>query len=140
MKYGEVEVAKAIPEYFRDWMCSKVGVREWWGKKRTKFEKQESEEEAWERMLNLDTSQITDPGTKEFTEVAYLWSHRHFEQKQAEDKISDMCSDGMGQCRRLERGDEEIQVKQGTETFRDNHRDGQEDESRESRKVIKINE
>ena len=40
-------------------------------------------------MLNLDTSRITDPTTKEFIEVAYLRSRRHYEQKQAEDRIWD---------------------------------------------------
>ena len=35
----------------------------------------------------LDTSQITDAATKEFIEVAYLRSHRHYEQKQKEDGI-----------------------------------------------------
>ena len=29
MKYGETAVAKAITEYFRDWMGSKVGVKKW---------------------------------------------------------------------------------------------------------------
>ena len=80
-------------------------------KKRKKGENQESEEGAWERMLNMDTNQIADQGTKEFIEVAYLRSHRHFDQKQAEDKIWDTVMQGKGQCRGPERGDEENQVK-----------------------------
>ena len=96
MKYGEAGAAKAITEYFRDWVGSKVGVTEWWGKKQMNGERGKLEEEAWERMLNLDTSQVTDPGTKEFIEVAYLRSHKHFEQNLYEDKIWDTVMQEIG--------------------------------------------
>ena len=38
MKYGEAAIAKTITEYFRDWMGSKVGVKEWWAEKGTAYE------------------------------------------------------------------------------------------------------
>ena len=72
-----------------------MGVKEWWGEKRTEREVPESDGAAWERMLELDTSQINDPETKEIIEIAYLRSHRHYEQKQAEDKIWDTVMQGV---------------------------------------------
>jgi hypothetical protein len=75
-------------------MGSKVGVREWWGKEKTEYGLPESEEVAWERMLNLNTCQITDTTTKGFIEVAYLRSHRHYEQNQKEDGIWDTVMQG----------------------------------------------
>ena len=54
MKYGDKEVAKAITEFFETWMGSKVGVEQRWGSPG------ESEEEAWDNMLNMDTSKIRD--------------------------------------------------------------------------------
>ena len=45
---------------------------------------------------DLDASQITNPGTKEFIEVAYLRSHKHLEQKKTEEKIWDTVVQGIG--------------------------------------------
>ena len=70
-------------------------MKEWWGKEKTEYGLPESEEVAWERMLNLDTSQITDTTTKEFIEVAYLRSHRQYEQRQREDGIWDKVMHGV---------------------------------------------
>ena len=81
MKYGEEEVAAAIAGYFEEWMGSKVGVEQWWGKEG------ENTEAAWERMMNMDTSQISDPEAKEFVEVAYLRSFRHYKQKQDDEDL-----------------------------------------------------
>ena len=81
MKYGEEEVAAAIAGYFEEWMGSKVGVEQWWGKEG------ESSQVAWERMLDMDTSQITDPEAREFVEVAYLRSFAHYKQKQEDEDL-----------------------------------------------------
>ena len=81
MKYGEEEVAAAIAGYFEEWMGSKVGVEQWWGKEG------ENTEAAWERMMDMDTSQITDPEAKEFVEVAYLRSFKHYKQKQDDEDL-----------------------------------------------------
>ena len=62
-------------------MGSKVGVREWWG------EEGDTEGEAWDRMMDLDTSHISDPKIKEFIEIAYLRSFRHYGQRQKEEDI-----------------------------------------------------
>jgi hypothetical protein len=81
MKYSEKAVAKGITKYFKEWMGSKVGVREWRG------EEGDTEEEAWDRMMDLDTSHIADPKIKEFIEVAYLRSFRHYGQLQEDEDI-----------------------------------------------------
>ena len=72
MKYGEEEVAAAIAGYVEEWMGSKVGVEQWWGKEG------ENTEAAWERMMDMDTSQISDPEAMEFVEVAYLRSFKYY--------------------------------------------------------------
>ena len=71
MKYSEKAVSKGITKYFKEWTRSKVGMREWWG------EEGDTEEEAWDRMMDLETSYIADPKIKEFIEIAYLRSFRH---------------------------------------------------------------
>ena len=38
-------------------------------------------------MMDLDTSHITDPKIKEFIEIAYLRSFRHYDQRQKEEDI-----------------------------------------------------
>ena len=38
-------------------------------------------------MMNMDTSQISDPEAKEFVEVAYLRSFRHYKQKQDDEDL-----------------------------------------------------
>ena len=83
MKYNEEAVAKCNTKYFKEWMGSKLGVREWWGKGGA------TEGEAWERMMDLDTSHIADPKVtcREFIEIAYLRSFRHYGQRQEEEDI-----------------------------------------------------
>ena len=56
-------------------------MREWWG------EDGATEEEAWDRMMGLDTSHIADPKIREFIEIAYLRSFRHYGQRQKEEDI-----------------------------------------------------
>ena len=56
-------------------------MREWWG------EEGLTEEEAWDRMMDLDTSHIADPKIREFIEIAYLRSFRHYGQRQKEEDI-----------------------------------------------------
>ena len=60
-------------------MGSKVGVKEWWG------EEGDTKEKAWDRMMDLDTGHITDPKIREFIEIAYLRSFRHYGQRQKEE-------------------------------------------------------
>ena len=83
IKYSEEAVAKGIMEYFKEWMGSNVGVKEWWG------EEGDREEEAWDRMINLDTSHnvVNDPKIKEFIETSYLRSFRHYSQRQKDKDI-----------------------------------------------------
>ena len=56
-------------------------MREWWG------EEGVTEEEAWDRMMDLDTSHITDPKIREFIEIAYLRSFRHCGHRQKGEDI-----------------------------------------------------
>ena len=81
MKYSKEAVAKGITKCFKEWMGSKVGVKEWWG------EEGDSEGKAWDRMMDLDTSHITDPKIREFIEIAYLRSFRYYGQRQEEEDI-----------------------------------------------------
>ena len=81
MKYNKEAMANGITKYFKGWMGSKIGVSEWWG------EESDTEQQARERMLDLVTSHITDPKIKEFIEIAYLRSLRHYNQRQKEEDI-----------------------------------------------------
>ena len=70
MKYGDKDVTKVITAFFETWMGSKVGVEQRWGSPG------ESEEEAWNNMLNMDTRKIQDAGQREFVETSYMRSFR----------------------------------------------------------------
>ena len=75
VRYKEEHVAEAITQFFREWMGSKVGVKNRWGGEG------DTESEAWERMLDLDTSNM-DEKEREFVEVAYMRSYRFYEEEQ----------------------------------------------------------
>ena len=62
-------------------MESKVGVRKWWG------EEGYTEKKARDMMMDLDASHITDPKIKDFIEIAYPRSFRHYGQRQKEGDI-----------------------------------------------------
>ena len=81
MKYGDKDVAKAITAFFETWMGSKVGVEQRWGSPG------ESGEEAWNNMLNMDTSKIQDAEQREFVETAYMRSFKHYTKQQEEKGI-----------------------------------------------------
>ena len=83
MKYGDKDVAVAITAFFETWMGSKVGVEQRWGSPG------ESEEEAWNNMLNMDTSKIQDAGQREFVETSYMRSFKHYIKQQEEKGIWD---------------------------------------------------
>ena len=75
VEYSEKAVAKAIVKFFEEWMGGVAKVEDRWG--------------TWEKMMNMDTSEMKNEEHKELIETAYRESYDKFNELQKVEGIWD---------------------------------------------------